>query len=173
MSGTRLPATETSNPMPPADSDVGGRLYLGEMMEAVHQAAHDIGLVLQNEYNTQKQIESFAEHAEGIVQLSNHISDMYHSRIHACLDIIDEAVKEYALSCSFNYSNLLADGAMLIRQMCLYQGSAPFDEIAQDYLEMLPKAECLGCEKLISADLAYCIECQIAMADSDTSLDMA
>lgn len=148
-------------------------------MDAVKQAAQDIGLVLQNEWHTQKQIEAYASRASGISDLSNHISDMYYLRIHACLDVIDDEVKQQALNCSINYSDRLAEGAMLIRQMCLYLGSSVFDDIAQDYAEMLPEKEsdeyahCLGCEKIISGDLAYCIECQIAMADDGAAVEMA
>ncbi len=142
-------------------------------MDAVRQAAQDIGLVLQNEWHTQKQIEAFASKADSIVEVSNHISDMYYLRIHACLDVLDEEVVQQALSCSINYSDRLAEGAMLIRQMCLYLGSSVFDDIAQDYMDMLPESPCLGCEKPVSNELAYCIECQIAMADVGSSVDMA
>ena len=148
-------------------------------MDAVRQAAQDIGLVLQNEWHTQKHIEAFASKADNIVEVSNHISDMYYLRIHACLDVIDDDVKQQALNCSINHSDRLAEGAMLIRQMCLYLGSSVFDDIAQDYVDMLPEktsdeyVHCLECEKIIHGDLAYCIECQIAMADDEAAVEMA
>jgi hypothetical protein len=62
---------------------------------------------------------------------------------------------------------------MLIRQMCLYLGSSVFDDLAQDYMDMLPQNPCLGCEKPVQNDLAYCIECQIAMADDGAAVEMA
>lgn len=142
-------------------------------MDAVKQAAQDIGLVLQNEWRTQKQIEAFASKAGSISDVSNHISDMYYLRIHACLDVIDDEVKQQALNCSINYSDRLADGAMLMRQMCLYLGSSVFDDLAQDYVDMLPESPCLGCDKPVSNELAYCIECQIAMADDGASVEVA
>lgn len=142
-------------------------------MDAVKQAAQDIGLVLQNEWRTQKQIEAFAAKAGSVVEVSNHISDMYYLRLHACLDVLDDEVKQQALNCSINYSDRLADGVMLIRQMCLYLGSAVFDDIAQDYVEMLSPVPCLECEKPIPNELDRCIECQIAMADEGMSVDMA
>jgi hypothetical protein len=129
--------------------------------------------VLQNEWLTQKQIEAYASRASSISDLSNHISDMYYLRIHACLDVLDEEVVQQALSCSINQSDRLADGAMLIRQMCLYLGTSVFDDIAQDYAEMLPQLPCLGCDKQVPNELAYCIECQIAMADDGAAVEMA
>jgi hypothetical protein len=142
-------------------------------MDAVRQAAQDIGLVLQNEWRTQKKIEAFASKADNIVEVSNYISDMYYLRIHACLDVLNEEVVQQALNCSINHSDRLADGAMLIRQMCLYLGSSVFDDIAQDYIDMLPESPCLGCEKPVPNELAYCIECQIAMADDGAAVEMA
>jgi hypothetical protein len=131
-------------------------------MDHVERMATDIGLVLQNEYHTQKQIEDMASKL-GFSHLSNEIAVMYYTRIHACLNVIEDAARTHLLDCSINHAVVLNDGLMLIREICLNLGYSVFDTIAEDYYEVVPPTStCLDCEKMIPTCLSLCIECQTA-----------
>ena len=106
-------------------------------MDYVERMATDIGLVLQNEHHTQKQIEEFAARLN-FPQTSNEIGVMYYTRIHACLNVIEYAVRKHVLDCSIGHSVILNDGLMLIREICLNLGYGVFDTIAEDYHEFTP-----------------------------------
>ena len=139
-------------------------------MEYSERMATDIGLVMKNEYNIQKHLEEFASRSTK-TELSNEIAEMYYGIINSCLDVIDAASRDHLLNCSIRHSNALADGAMLIRQICLNLGYHVFDSLADDY--DLGDGNCLDCEKPIPADLSHCIECQIAMDGPIDAFDMA
>lgn len=106
-------------------------------MDYVERMATDIGLVLQNEYHTQKRIEAFASHLN-FAETSNEIGVMYYTRIHACLNVIEYAVKKHVLDCSIGHSVILNDGLMLIREICLNLPYTVFDNLAEDYHEITP-----------------------------------